>query len=597
MSRTGLRKGARNWGIAAASLSLLAGVAAAVGTAPAAVSAEPDGDCAEAFPVDELEKGDLVEGLTVTEGTAPQVFTGTYMRAIENGIAEDLDMLMFELDMPEFARTKGIWQGMSGSPVYAADGRLIGAVSYGLSWGPSPIAGVTPFEDMDDYMGAAPAKKVEVDRATARLLARETNVTVAQAEQDFTRLQVPLGISGLRSDRLTKAAAVKKPYALKGVHSIGRASSAAAGPETIEAGGNLAASVAYGDVTMAGVGTATSVCHGQVVGFGHPLAFLGETTLTMHPADALFIQPESLGAPFKVANLGAPAGTINQDRLAGIAGPLGDVPDTADISVGVGYRGKARNGGTRVSMADWTADALFGQFLSTHDRTLDGIVKGSTVQGWTITGTRPNGKPFALKFADRHTSKRDITWDSVFDLADLVYSLSAVPGVTINSVDVTSDVNDETGTWKVSSVEQRRAGGWQKLSRKAPALVRAGKTLRLRTVLKGPAGSKTVPVSFKVPRRAKKNIALLSVAGGNDLYNDGWVRSVNEAEKMLGSAVRNDQLRVQFGTPNRIGYDGYDEDEDISFGRQRRYSFVKSRLLGPLDQVINGGRMIQVVVR
>ena len=67
---------------------------------------------------------------------------------------------------------------------------------------------------------------------------------------------------------------------------------AAAGPETIVAGGNLAASVSYGDITQAGVGTATSVCNGKVVGFGHPMAFLGKTTLTMHPADALYIQED-----------------------------------------------------------------------------------------------------------------------------------------------------------------------------------------------------------------------------------------------------------------------------------------------------------------
>ncbi len=66
---------------------------------------------------------------------------------------------------------------------------------------------------------------------------------------------------------------------------------------------------------------------------------------------------------------------------------------------------------------------------------------------------------------------------------------------------------------------------------------------------------------------------------------------------MLASAVRNDELRVQFGTPNRIGYGGYDEDEEILFGRQRRYSFVKSRLLGPMDKVVDGSKTLMVLVR
>ncbi len=79
-------------------------------------------------------------------------------------------MIMVELESPALERAGGIWQGMSGSPVYV-DGQLLGAVAYGLSWGPSPIAGVTPFSEMDDYLAArrAPGAKqdVEVDDSDA----------------------------------------------------------------------------------------------------------------------------------------------------------------------------------------------------------------------------------------------------------------------------------------------------------------------------------------------------------------------------------------------------------------------------------------------
>ena len=55
--------------------------------------------------------------------------------------------------------------------------------------------------------------------------------------------------------------------------------------DDVVAGGNLAASFSYGDITRRGVGTATSVCDGQVVGFGHPMDFRGETTMSLHPAE------------------------------------------------------------------------------------------------------------------------------------------------------------------------------------------------------------------------------------------------------------------------------------------------------------------------
>ena len=83
-------------------------------------------------------------------------------------------------------------------------------------------------------------------------------------------------------------------------------------PDDVVAGGNLAASYSYGDITMGGVGTATSVCNNKVVGFGHPMDFLGETSLSLHPADALYVQPDSLGAPFKVANFAPPAAAITR---------------------------------------------------------------------------------------------------------------------------------------------------------------------------------------------------------------------------------------------------------------------------------------------
>ena len=48
------------------------------------------------------------------------------------------------------------------------------------------------------------------------------------------------------------------------------APSAVVDPDSMVAGGNMAAAMSYGDITQGGVGTATSVCDGRVVGFGHP---------------------------------------------------------------------------------------------------------------------------------------------------------------------------------------------------------------------------------------------------------------------------------------------------------------------------------------
>ena len=193
---------ARGRGAAAfvASMALL-GAGASLVTAPAS-SALVAGDCAAPFPVAELADGDAVDGLTVSEGTTPEAFTGEILGVINDGIAPGLDMVMARLTSHEIDRV-GIWQGMSGSPVYADDGRLIGAVAYGLAWGPSPVAGITPFEDMDDYLDADGCRRsIKVGDEAARAIAADSDVTAAQASQGFEQLPMPLGVSGLSQKRL-----------------------------------------------------------------------------------------------------------------------------------------------------------------------------------------------------------------------------------------------------------------------------------------------------------------------------------------------------------------------------------------------------------
>ncbi len=151
----------------------------AAGGAGVSATAAPAADCTPAFPIDDLQRGDAVTGLTVSQGTVPQGFTGSIIGVLDGGIAPNVDMILADLSSPEIDRVGGIWAGMSGSPVYAANGDLIGAVAYGLTWGSSPVAGITPYADMDRYLGSAtaPAKVA---------LGAETAKAVAAASDDVT---------------------------------------------------------------------------------------------------------------------------------------------------------------------------------------------------------------------------------------------------------------------------------------------------------------------------------------------------------------------------------------------------------------------------
>ena len=93
----------------------------------------------DAFPVADLAKGQPVDGLTVSSGNVPDVFAGEVLGVVDDGIAPDLDMIMVRPPPP---RRSTAWAGSgracSGSPGVRRDGRLIGAVAYGLAFGPSP---------------------------------------------------------------------------------------------------------------------------------------------------------------------------------------------------------------------------------------------------------------------------------------------------------------------------------------------------------------------------------------------------------------------------------------------------------------------------
>jgi hypothetical protein len=394
-------------------LALLGGGAAI--TSSPAQAADPVEDCKEAHPitgVDGIAPEDPVTGLTVDTGTVPEGFTGEILGVIHDGIAPGLPMVMARLSSAEIDRV-GIWQGMSGSPVYAEDGRLIGAVAYGLAWGPSPVAGITPFEEMDNYLSTEVPTTVKIGDRMAERIAASTDVTARQASQGFDQLPMPMGFSGVSQRRLNQMQGEDGPKFIKsrGAMAMGAASSAAAAaPEDLVAGGNLGAAISYGDITAGGVGTVTSVCDGRLVGFGHPFGYFGKTTLGMMPAEAVYVQEDPVGPGFKVANMGLPAGTIAQDRLAGISGPFGAVAAQTDVTSYVTYDGRERTGTSHSLVDDFNADVTFSQLLANHDRVIDAWQAGSEAATFTIEGIDAGGNAFDIDWSERYVSSFDISY-------------------------------------------------------------------------------------------------------------------------------------------------------------------------------------------
>ena len=55
----------------------------------------------------------------------------------------------------------------------------------------------------------------------------------------------------------------------------------------------------------------------RLVAWGHPFNYLGPVTYGAHNATSLAIIKDETFGPFKLADIGAPFGTVDQDRMSG----------------------------------------------------------------------------------------------------------------------------------------------------------------------------------------------------------------------------------------------------------------------------------------
>ena len=551
-------------------VGLTTAVAAVAGIAPhaAAPAAADPGTCVSAFPTESLVTDQEVTGLTVTRGTEPESFGGTYLDTLEDGIAPGVDMIIADLDS-DAIRANGIWQGMSGSPVYdPVTGDLIGAVSYGLSMGPSTIAGITPASEMLGMLptDAPPPATVAVPRALRSTLVA-SGATQAQATAGLHRLPTPMAVSGLTQRRFDQ---------LSGWFGDGTAATRAAGSASTSAaaipvapGGNLAASMSYGTVTAAAIGTATAVCGDHVVGFGHPLNFAGDTTYSLHGADAVTIQPDVAFAGYKLANLGAPSGTVTEDRLTGIHGVTGATPAVNDVTATATYRGNTVEGTSHISVPEWFNDISMSTMVSINDRALDHVGKGGAVSTWTINGLRRNGDPFTVTSGDRYADSYDISVAPLMDLAYQLYALTdnETEKVTITSVTTSSSFTDDAASWRIGKTYWKVGGEWQRITARRPVVIKAGSDRTIRVeLINREQPSRFVNIKAAAPKKAAGKVGEMLLSGGAS-GGDGRVRRLRRRGRDDGGDVRRRR---------------HDHDPGADQVLQRRPEERRDPLVGPL---------------
>lgn len=500
-----------------------------VGPPPAAAQAPEL--CGPSMPTAEVRAGMVGQGLTVSRGATPEPFTATVLGVLDDGIAPGRDLIVVETDSPAITAAGGVWYGMSGSPV-TVEGRLIGAVSYVLSFGPSQLAGLTPADDLVNLLSLAepPAQDAEIPAEVAFTpafagLLRERSDAPLPAQPTLSRLRTPLSVSGLRGRALDSFSAALDDA---GMAVLPHAGAARAAAPTVAAaqpqpGGNFAAALSYGDVTIAGVGTTTMVCGGTAVAFGHPFFYEGATAIGASDADAVAIVDDPTFGPYKLANLTGTFGTVDQDRLAGLRSQVGAVPATIPVTSQVRNIDTAiqRDGRTDVVLDDVLGELAAYHLLANIDVVLDRIGSGSSTVEYSVTGVGSETGPFELRRSNAYASPYDVAVESINELFGNVAAIANTAGedVTFTGVDVRAGVEDEVRRATITGVRTRVDGGSPVEG--ARVFARPGAVLELEILLTAEDGAdQTVRLRGQIPETARGS-AYLQVTAGIPYYSDG----------------------------------------------------------------------------
>jgi len=314
----------------------------------------------EFFKLEDLQPGMKGTGKTCYQGTNPQEFQVEILGVL-HGVNPGTSVILARFS-GNLIEKVGIFEGMSGSPVYIG-GKLLGAVAYSFTFAREAIGGITPITEMVGAFGETTA--VSGEKKVLLKKGRLWNYRLPLPAIPSGSAQLPVIPNQVRQQPLPEAfkghslipiatpvsmggfhPAVLKVFApeframglsvLQGAGGLNRAegdgTTAVSANPPLEPGSNIVVSLIAGDLDASAGGTVTHVDGNRLYAFGHSMFELGFTELPMHAAKAILVFP-SLESSFKILDVGELAGTIRQDRGTGIYGIVGEKPQMVPLRI------------------------------------------------------------------------------------------------------------------------------------------------------------------------------------------------------------------------------------------------------------------------
>jgi len=385
-----------------------------------------------------------------------------------DGPAEMSALIVFEAYGPDIDKIGGIAAGMSGSPIYVDDGpvptdTLVGALSYGDWFTLNGTGLATPIDAMsaiEDYMGTTsygirplPEPMIIGGEVKSSVVIAPNPANLEAASEKGALVAKPLTMQyvGGVSPRSRIYQAYKKHLESHGASVVplvgGLSSMESTFSAPMQGGSAIAALAARGDLWVGGVGTVTYVNGSNVLAFGHPMFYAGESSLYMTNAWIDGVWP-STNSPYKLARPAALAGTITQDRGAGIMGVEGaatvETTVTATVTnVDTGKVGTSTVGLPRqvINSASWDYQGLapFATYIAAS-RVFDQYsVAGSAVTTTTVVVRDDDtDETFSIVKTNVFDDSYDIPGTAMSDVSSIVYQLQALSENGIAHPDILS---------------------------------------------------------------------------------------------------------------------------------------------------------------
>lgn len=482
------------------------------------------------MPLKDLRPGMVGIGKTVVKGDKVENFDVEILGV--QGAETTGETIFVKLGGELINKTGGVAQGMSGSPVYV-DGRLVGAIAYGRSFNDPHYCFLTPIHQMLNLVDEIHYPSDWLPKGTALSAGGFT-------EEGLAHLKERLG-----------------KFDLDAVP--GGAGDVATGD--FVPGGSVGVSLVHGDMTLGALGTVTWVDDsGNLLAFGHPFLKRGTSKFFMNKVWILGTVPNMMSS-YKVGQIGQVAGTICQDRAAGVAGRIGEAPLSVPLVVNVGDfdRGNYKTMSVNLAedpllMPELVDSVVYNCLTMSADRVGGGTAKLS----FSLDATNKKGEKFEVRRDNMYFAISRLLKNLDNEMLDILGNLAwnKFDDLNIRQIRVDVKLSEDLRVAEVKGVSVPRRD------------YRPGDVVPVIVTMKPYRGEEIKrQVDFRIPEDFKEKKITICVRGGSSLLwlerllkknmDEQMPLTTKESKKVLKDYVdylktrdKNNELVVDIGGKN-----------------------------------------------